>query len=125
MKRMLVYIGSLALLTLVFLILQPNNNLNINDCECLNVEVVRIYLTSNDEICLKVKDNQDEFYIDIANSTKISIEELQLKLIDEKIVLWYIDSWDPFDLDVKRHRIVRIEYYDEMIYNQIVDYSGN
>lgn len=123
MKKSIIYIGSFALIALAVLLLKPVESSYVDDCEVINASVDKIYQNNDGMIVINFKNDSTSFYID--SSYNISIDELKLKLLNQKIELWYFKSNSILITNPNEKKIAMIKYFDDVIYNELSDIADN
>lgn len=116
-KKFFIAIPVLFLL-LAVLILRPVPIVTEDKAIAESGVVAGIYEGGVNDVVFKLQDNNRRFYINRGLEAGLTLEGLREKLIGRKVTLKYPKYWTPLDWNNRVKHISKVEFGNEVIFNE-------
>ncbi len=123
LKKILFFGLLIFSLAFVALVVRPLPDPIIANCEPVTGTVVEIYGGGLNDAALKLKDDPVVYFINRGLEHGLTVEDLQNQLNQQAVTIYYLKHWTPLDRNGSLRYITRLEFKDEVMYNEIEDFK--
>ena len=117
-KQFLLLLSTGLLLTTAIIIFRPVPILPEERLSVISGTVEDIFEAGEFDIVLTMKENGNSYYINRGLEQGLSIQDLEKKLINQKVTIKYPDFWSPLQTEDLKH-LSKLIYQDQVIYTEL------
>ena len=110
----------LAILSIGLTVIKDGKSI-IGTTKTVTEKIVDIYDNGNYDIGFRLEGDDNRYYINRGQQHGLSIEELREKYMDKTLAVSYVSQFSVLDWDNSLRHINRIEFGDEMVFNELKD----
>ena len=81
--------------------------------------VVDIYEAGVKDVVFKLSGDNVTYYVNRGLEQGLNIDSLKRKLVGNQVVFKYPDYWTPLDRDKKSRHLSKIEFNNEVLFNEL------
>ena len=81
--------------------------------------IVDVYEGGVNDVVFKVDGDNVSYYVNRGTELGLNVENLKKKLIGNQVMLIYPDRWTPLDRNNKSRHLSKVEFNDEIIFNEL------
>ncbi len=117
-KQFLLLLSTGLLLTTAIIIFRPVPILPEERLSVISGTVEDIFEAGEFDIVLTMKENGNSYYINRGLEQGLSIQDLEKKLINQKVTIKYPDFWSPLQTEDLKH-LSKLIYQNQVIYTEL------
>lgn len=117
--KIILIIFSLTILIIAVLIFRPVPIVSENKAISENGIVMEIYTNKGNDIVFILENTNRRFYINRGLENGLELNNLKQKLIGNPIIVKYPKYWTPLDWNNSVRHISKVEYKDEILFNEL------
>ena len=108
-----------ALLILSILCFQPVPVVKGKNAITVKGVIVDVYEGGVNDVVFKLDGDNVSYYVNRGTEFGLNVESLKKKLIGNQVMLKYPDYWTPLDWNNKSRHLSKVEFNDEIIFNEL------
>ena len=112
------YSLGIVLLVLFAVALRPVPRVAAEECLTTSGIVIDIYEGGTHDVNLKLKDNDEWFYINRGTELGLNVEALRTEILGHEVELTYPKHWTPLDPFDKTHHLTKVRTGDRVVFSK-------